>query len=270
MRAPLKSALAASVALFLGAAPVFAQDWSVAAVSGNAWLVAPDASGSHLAVGQIIPLGWTVATMGNSRALLVREAESMAVGPNTRMVVLSQGEYTLIVQQEGDIEFTVSPRQEGTFSVETPVLAAVVKGTVFTVSVDNEGAAIEVDRGAVEVTAIEIGEVATLGVGQQASISEEVPVLQVAGEGALPVIERVAPRPSIVPTTVENAVINAAADLTPRVVTPEEHHFQADQGVSIPGAGNQGNGGPRGGGPGGGPGGGGPGGGGPGGGPGPR
>jgi hypothetical protein len=159
--------------LFMTTLPATAGDWMISKVSGEAWIVSPDASAIRAAKGMKVPDGSTFATSKNARARLERDAETIMVGPGS---VISPREpsfsgTTTILQQIGQIELDVEKRNVQHFSVETPFLAAVVKGTHFTVSVSSRAADVRVDRGLVEVSDLASGQVADIAPGQRASVN---------------------------------------------------------------------------------------------------
>jgi hypothetical protein len=126
----------AFLACLLVGTPAWAEDWVVARVSGRAWLVAENAPATALTAGMKVPDGLTVSTGPRSRVRLERGAQTMVVGPDA---VLSPRHSfwtgTTILQPKGRIEFEVEKRDVKHFHVETPYLAAIVKGTRFSVAV---------------------------------------------------------------------------------------------------------------------------------------
>jgi ferric-dicitrate binding protein FerR (iron transport regulator) len=94
--------------------------------------------------------------------LLVRGEETILVAPNSVIGLPTEnkdGLSTTIVQQAGSILLEVEKRNVKHFEVETPYLAAVVKGTQFRVSVNAASTSIEVIRGQVEVADFRSGQV---------------------------------------------------------------------------------------------------------------
>ncbi|MGC8030557.1 FecR domain-containing protein, partial [Salmonella enterica] len=72
------------------------------------------------------------------------------------------------------------------FEVETPYLAAVVKGTHFSVTVDAGSTKVGVLRGQVEVSDFKTGQIAQVMPGQVATAFEHgKPGLSLSGSGAL-------------------------------------------------------------------------------------
>src|SRR3546814_1605096 len=63
----------------------------------------------------------------------------------------------LIVESAGNIVFSIKKKLTPHFGVQTPYLAAVVKGTTFSVTVDGTGASVQVVEGAVEVSTLDGG-----------------------------------------------------------------------------------------------------------------
>ena len=83
--------------------------------------------------------GDTIRTGRNGRVLLVRGEETILISPNSVIGLPTEkkdGLATTILQQAGSILLEVEKRNVKHFEVETPYLAAVVKGTQFRVSVN--------------------------------------------------------------------------------------------------------------------------------------
>ncbi|HEV2557938.1 MAG TPA: FecR domain-containing protein [Microvirga sp.] len=138
-----------------------------------------------------IPDEATFTTSRNSRARLERNNESIVVSPGT---VLSPDTsifgWTTIQQQSGRILLDVEKRNVPHFAVETPYLAAVVKGTQFTVSVGQRRADVHVGRGLVGVTEFRSGQSADVAPGQTASALASRTGLQVGGIGKAPEVQQ--------------------------------------------------------------------------------
>src|SRR3546814_6588562 len=78
----------------------------------------------------------------NARAVLVRGEEYAIVAPNTRLEIADpakSGGLWQIVESAGNIVFSIKKKLTPHFGVQTPYLAAVVKGTTFSVTVDGTG-----------------------------------------------------------------------------------------------------------------------------------
>jgi hypothetical protein len=176
----------------LAAFPAAASDWVVSKVTGEAWIASSEAPAIRASAGMTIPDGATFSMGRNARAKLEHGAEVILVSPGTSLSPRGSGFFgtMTILQQLGRIELDVEKRNVRHFAVETPFLAAVVKGTHFSVSVSARRADVEVSRGSVEVSDLRSGEVADVAPGQKATVRGAGNVgLQVSGIGALPSIQ---------------------------------------------------------------------------------
>ncbi len=153
------------------ATPAFAADWVVTRVSGQATVQAPGSKPAPVTRGTVVPDGHTLSTQGGGRVRLERNAEFIIVAPGTVMTPKASWFGTTTIEQPaGRIEVEVEKRNVQHFSVETPFLAAVVKGTRFVVDVSRQRASVRVSRGLVEVSNPRSGEKADIGPGQRASV----------------------------------------------------------------------------------------------------
>ena len=160
----------------MSTAPALAEDWVVTKISGEAWIAAPNAAAVRATAGMAVPDGSTLSTRHNGRAQLERGAESILVSPDTVIAPQSTtffGTSTTIQQQSGRIELEVEKRNVKHFTVKTPLLAAVVKGTRFAVSVSARRADVQVSRGVVEVSDLRNGSSVDIGAGQRATVSTQ-------------------------------------------------------------------------------------------------
>ncbi len=171
-------ALAASAIITVLSLPAparaFAEDWQVSKVSGHAWTGAEGAR-AELAAGMAVAPGVPIVTGERSRVMLQRGAESMVIGPKSVVSVSErpgEGLSTTVLERAGSVSFDVEKRNVQHFSVETPMLAAVVKGTHFTVSATGAAGGVAVARGTVQVTSLKTGQTADVSAGVvQMSIS---------------------------------------------------------------------------------------------------
>ena len=103
------------------------------------------------------PRATSIATGANGRAMLTRGDDYVVVSPGSRLMLpkeQKQSGFTRFVQQVGTMFYKVKHTGVPHFAVETPMLAAVVKGTSFTVVVDKDRAAVQVTEGVVEVSSL--------------------------------------------------------------------------------------------------------------------
>ncbi|WP_208983816.1 FecR family protein [Pannonibacter carbonis] len=177
--------------MFLLSSPVLAADWVIQRSSGKVYLLSPGVEPVAARSGMVLPKGVTLATRSGAKALLVRGRETILVSPNSTVAISrlkSTGETTTLLQRDGQVTVDVQKRARPHFVVETPFLAAVVKGTRFGVQIRKGQAKVEVERGLVQVIDLDTGERSDIGAGQQASTQDGVG-LSVTGSGTLPSVE---------------------------------------------------------------------------------
>ena len=149
----------------------FAAEWSVVKLSGEIWIGSDRAQPASLAVGDIVEAGASVATGGTGRILLSRGEQRILLSPNSAIELPEDGSASRVLQSAGNAMFDVDRRKNPHFSVETPFLAAVVKGTKFTVTVDEAGSEVSVVEGRVEVTQSATGQSVDVTPGQRAEVT---------------------------------------------------------------------------------------------------
>jgi hypothetical protein len=196
-----KRCVALAVLVLGTAAGAFAADdgaWSVRKSSGEVWLASNGAQQVSLGQEETLKPGDTIRTGRNGRVLLVRGEESILISPNSVVGVPAEkkdGLSTTIVQQAGSILLEVEKRNVKHFEVETPYLAAVVKGTQFSVTVAAGSTRVGVIRGQVEVSDFKTGQIAQILPGQAATVFENgKPGLSLSGTGTFNPIEQGKPR----------------------------------------------------------------------------
>lgn len=149
------------LAALLSSTSAFAQtgEWRVSEASGR--VVMRDAAGDHpVARGGLVPAGATLLTGPGARAVVVRGEDFVTVAANSRLRVPAAAQATglfQMVQEWGQAVFRIKHLPKPHFAVQTPYLAAVVKGTTFSVTVTGEGASLQVTDGAVEVATTDGG-----------------------------------------------------------------------------------------------------------------
>ncbi|RTL65172.1 MAG: hypothetical protein EKK41_20525 [Hyphomicrobiales bacterium] len=195
----LKSGLKGSIALFcfflFGLAPAFAQDWSVAKSTGQVWIANANVQPVALGAEAKLSAGDLIQTGPNGRALLTRGAERIIVGPNSVISLPQQAPengFTKILQRAGSIAVEAEKKDHLHFEVETPYLAAVVKGTSFTVSIASGSADVHVATGKVEVSNLKTGQSVLVLPNQSAHATPT--AFSVRGAGAHEPIRQSPPR----------------------------------------------------------------------------
>ena len=177
-------------------------DWTVHKSSGEVWLTGSDVQQASLKQEDVLKPGDTVRTGRTGRVLLKRGDEMILVSPNSVVGVPAEkkeGLSTTIKQQAGSILLDVEKRNVKHFEVETPYLAAVVKGTQFRVTVNAGKTTVDVVRGQVEVADFKSGQIAQVMAGQHATaFANGKTGLSLGGTGAFAPIEQGKPRaPSV-------------------------------------------------------------------------
>jgi hypothetical protein len=152
-------------AFALMSSPAFAKDagtaaWIVSQLSGDARVVHPGLRPAALRAQARLEPGDIVVTGVTGRATLTRGGDYIIIAPRSELRLPSMPQsngFTRVIQSLGTMLFKVRHTGVPHFSVDTPMLAAVVKGTTFTVIVDKNRSAVQVIQGAVQVTATDGG-----------------------------------------------------------------------------------------------------------------
>lgn len=192
--------------------------WRVSKSSGEVWVSTSGVQPVSLTDDAVLNPGDSIRTGRNGRVLLVRGQETILISPNSVVGIpaqKSQGS-TTIIQQSGSVLIEVEKRNHNHFEVETPYLAAVVKGTQFRVSVSEGESHVNVLRGQVEVTDFRSGQSALVMPGQMAKVWElGNGGLLLSGSGTLNPIRRGTPRPTSVMPIQASAEGLSAPDSAP-------------------------------------------------------
>src|SRR5262245_5072502 len=195
-------AITAAFALAVVSSAFAADDgsWSVKKSSGEVWMGTSGVQQASVKTDEVLKPGDTIRTGRKGRVLLVRGEESILIAPNSVVGLPAEkkeGLSTTIKQQAGSILLEVEKKNIKHFEVETPYLAAVVKGTQFRVTVSASGATVDVVRGQVEVSDHKTGQIAQVMPGQHATASSHGNAgLSLGGSGTLQPIQHGQPRAS--------------------------------------------------------------------------
>lgn len=158
------------------------QSWEIRRISGMAWLLDTKSEEEIVLTknAQLKP-GHTLKTGDRSRVLLARGKERIQVSSNTIMSIPkdegNDPDNTLIKLKTGKLDLIVKKMPNKHFTVDTPFIAAVVKGTRFTVSSTATRSLVRVFEGMVGVNSNISEESADIRPGQAASMtsSSQVP-----------------------------------------------------------------------------------------------
>jgi hypothetical protein len=130
--------------------------WRVIELKGEARSRVPGTAFQSLSVGDEVPIGNEVVTGRNSELVLERAKDHMTLSSATWVRLAPPqpgGLLDRFIQSIGTILYDVEPRQDRSFGVEAPYVAAVVKGTRFIVTAGVRQSSVRVERGKVLVTA---------------------------------------------------------------------------------------------------------------------
>ena len=165
--------------LFSGAAS--AAEWLVERATKNVSVSENGSSWRPVKVGEAIPNAYWVRTGPRARILLSKGSERIMYRENTLAAIsVSQpkGQKTKVTQRRGSILLAVNKRRTQHTSVVTPHLAAVVKGTVFEVTVGSAQSNVRVDQGKVEVS--DGDQSVDVSAGQEATVNPKAANIGVA------------------------------------------------------------------------------------------
>ena len=202
--------MACMLTLTIGAAVQAAdhRSWLAAAVEGDVHHSSPFSTAwQYIAVGDRLDPGSRVRTGTDGRLTIIRGRDTVVVDPNSEVIVSGDPDNppNRIIQSLGWLLFDMETRESRSFSVETPLLVATIKGTRFVVFVSSGETTVTVEEGTVEVTRPATGENVLLEPGMTARVSAE--------DGELEVTALEVPATDAVAGTVDAAAgaVDAAA-----------------------------------------------------------
>lgn len=173
-------ALALVPVIFIGLASFRAanaaddSDWTVSEITGQVMVKQGDGSSATVAHGDHLSTGNTVLTPENGHAVLTRGQTSMTISPSSEITLAAEGDgssLTKVFQRLGNVLYKVEKQSDEHFEVNTPFLAAVVKGTSFSIGVNDGSAVTHVVEGAVEVTSLASRQTEMVRPGQTVTVS---------------------------------------------------------------------------------------------------
>src|SRR5579884_3526809 len=152
--------------------------WLVTQLSGDARVVHPGFHAASLKVNEEIAPGDTLLTGPTGRATLIHGGDYILVAPHSEMRIPSSVQpngFTRVIENLGTMLFKVQHTGIPHFVVDTPMLAAVVKGTTFTVVVDQHRSAVQVIQGVVQVNAVAGGMSQLVAGGRTVFVDHDTP-----------------------------------------------------------------------------------------------
>lgn len=182
----LRAATLAVLTLFLFMpALATADDWVAERLRGRVFVL-EQGQWISLSRGDVVSDSSPIRSTASGRATFSRDNETITISGDTLIQIVDLGSpgrnNTVVHQQFGTVSIEAEVQQVQHFAVETPFLAAVVKGTVFTVVSNEEGAEVRVDRGRVEVRDEARRQRTEVKPGQRAGVSRNAG-LEIRGSG---------------------------------------------------------------------------------------
>jgi hypothetical protein len=215
-----RASIFAGVALSVFATMASAAEWRLVDIAGPVRVAVLGGAPAAGAKGQALPTGTSVTTAAGGRATLDNGEQHIVVGPNSRLTVQpDQGGFTRIAQDLGAAMFKVDKKNVPHFRVDTPLLAAIVKGTTFTVMVEGTSDAVSVAEGLVEVRSNQNGMVGDVAAGATGTVLRDAPgAVQVMTPAAEAAVAPAPPPINIAPIDYK-AASGGLIDVAPAVAT---------------------------------------------------
>jgi hypothetical protein len=207
--------LALLVASFATHALAQESGWRVSEVSGDVRTVL-NGQTRPVSRGMLLASGSTIASNPGARAVLVSGRDYVILSPSSRVRLpgtalrASGGSWvqnmTQIVSEAGTALYRIEHRPNPHFRVQTPYLAAVVKGTVFSVTVSSSGASVQVTEGAVQVSTVDGGAAELIRPGMVATVEAgDLMELNIQGETSRSIRSSGTPLPGVASVPVADA-----------------------------------------------------------------
>ena len=160
-----------SMAVVLSASTAMADEWTVVRLRGGVFALESGAW-VQLERGSVVSDERVIKSASNGRVTLVRDAETIELGPDTTAQIEDRSGFTTVYNHQGTVGIDAEARNVQHFAVQTPFLAAVVKGTAFTVQTSAKASTVTVDRGTVQVDDEQFDTSVSVVAGEQVSSSD--------------------------------------------------------------------------------------------------
>lgn len=167
IRKVFAAGLAGVLALPLLTASAGAANWWIERMSGNVQ-VHNGETWIRLDQDRELNAGDSIWTGRNGRILLMNDQGSVLLAPKSLVKIPAQAlpsNFSVLFQTHGMVSAKVDKRRKRHFSIQTPYLAAVVKGTEFDVEVAGEETRVAVREGLVGVVDVETGKTVDVPAG---------------------------------------------------------------------------------------------------------
>jgi hypothetical protein len=169
LRIRLSTLSAFLVLALLGSGAAFAAEWRIDRMSGDVRVHSQSAQWVSLNPKQDLAPGDAIWTGRNGRVMISSEDGTILVSPRSMVKIPSQdlpGNMNVVFHGFGTVEAIVDKREHHHFSIQGKYMAAVVKGTRFTVSGDEDGTRLDVSEGLVQAIDIATGKATDVPAGR--------------------------------------------------------------------------------------------------------
>lgn len=180
-----------------------AEQVTIARLSGSVQ-ISEDGKSVAPSLGIKLSLPLRVITGSDGNVRLEHMDAALDVGPDSVVVIprVAQGGSALekIRQQLGRVLYSVKPRQSRPLVVETPYLVSVVKGTTFSVAVDERSASVALLEGSLQISGDGVDQTVLLAPNQTATRDRDARTISVTTiETSAPLLSPQAAVPSSLP-----------------------------------------------------------------------
>jgi len=169
IRKVLAAGLASVLAVPLLTASAGATEWSIERMSGNVQIHDGE-SWVRLDQDRVLNAGDSIWTGRNGRIHLMNDQGSVLLAPRSLVKIPAQAlpnNFSVLFQTHGTVSAEVDKRRKRHFSIQTPYLAAVVKGTEFDVEIKKNRTRVAVSEGMVGVVDVDTGETVDVPAGSE-------------------------------------------------------------------------------------------------------
>ena len=191
------------------ASTAFAGTWTVVQTSADAKYTTDRSNWKQITPGMVLPDNSWVNTGKRGRLTIQKDTNVVNLNPGTLAGINELGgnlDKTVIAQQTGSVTLDLVHKSAPWMTVQTPFLAAVVKGTKFSVTIGKTDAIVDVSRGRVGVTDPRRGETVDIVTGQKAQVdATSAHPMKVAGAGKIEPVRSVQPTAPVLPMTSEQS-----------------------------------------------------------------
>ncbi len=217
MRTKLRGVLAV-LFLTLSTGMALSDDWEAVRLRGQV-LQLVEGEWQKLSRGDKVPDSRAIRTLHNGSVEFQRGEESVTLGIDTQIQIydkVSKRPFTTVKQYFGAVTVEAEVQQVQHFAVQTPYLAAVVKGTKFTVTSGDKGASVTVHRGSVLVEESKSRNNVTITAGQSASVEQGSDRPIVSGGASRILSDLLPPKPALADEPEDPSYLDDESGILPK------------------------------------------------------